>query len=185
MNVPGDILITEDKFYLDWALRTYGSKVLNIRPVRAGGQKFTQINTTVLKAIGNLRNEQTKLRISSAKLNTSNPNYGKTGVISSRTKIEVTDGPYTKTIFPSLTKAALALKTTSNTIKSHISDNTLRGEFKITRIGDISMSNRIEITDLLKNTNTTYDSIRKAALATGIGKATLCWYVNTDKVTVG
>jgi len=36
------------------------------------------------------------------------------------------------------------------------------------------MSNRIEITDLLKNTSTTYDSIRKAALATGIGKATLC-----------
>ena len=57
----------------------------------------------------------------------------------------------------------------------------LREEFKIRLIGSISVSNRIEITDTLKNTTTTYDSLRKAALYTGIGLTTLGRHVNTDK----
>ena len=86
-SVAGDILISKEEFYLDWALKTYGLKVLNIRPVRGGGHKFRQSNTTVLKATGTQRDKETRLKMSSAKLNSGNPNYGKTGVISSRTKI--------------------------------------------------------------------------------------------------
>lgn len=51
-----NLLLDRERFYLSWALRMSGNKVLNIRPVRGYGQRFRLSNEVVLKFIGKNHN---------------------------------------------------------------------------------------------------------------------------------
>ena len=166
--VPSQIILQREKFYLDWALKTYHLDVLNIRPVRGSGQNFRFSNETSIHKWmdGKKHKDDTRLLLRLAKLKENNFNFNKINVVSTRINIEVIHKETNIiTMYSSLSKAAKDLKTTSKTLKSYIKDKTLfRGEYEIKAGNPKSIALRVEVTNLETNTIDVYDSIRKAAI---------------------
>ncbi len=171
-----------ERFYLGWALTMYVNKVLNIRSVRGSGQIFRLSNEVVLKLVGKNHKEDTKLLMSVSKLGENNPKFGKLNVVSTYIKIQVI---HTDTncisIYPSLSKAAKQLNTTSKTLKSYIQYNTLfKSVFKIKTAKPKSKVFCLEVTNLETNHIDIYDSNRKAAIGLSTSASSVQRHTNNN-----
>lgn len=181
-TVPSQILLQREKFYLDWALKTYHLGVLNIRPVRGSGQNFRLSNETIFKLIGKKHKDDTRLILRLAKLKENNHNFNKLNVVSTRINIEVIHKETNRiTMYSSLSKAAKDLKTTSKTLKSYIKDKTLfRGEYEIKAGNPQSIALRVKVTNLETNTIDVYDSIRRASIGLNISVSAIHRYLSNN-----
>ena len=183
-NISSKFLLEKEKFYLDWALKTYGLGVLNLRPVRGSKQNFRLSRETILKLIGKKHSNETRLIMSLAKMKENNPNYGKSNVVSTCVNVEVKDKETnTIIIYTSFSRAAKELKTTIKTLKSYIGGSTLfRDKFEIKSSKPQSIALSVKVTNLETNQINIYDSIRKAAVSLTTSPSVIYRHIKNNNI---